>query len=335
MQLRSLFAAVSLALSCAASAAQAQTVVRFSSFEPPNAFVTAGVLVPWAERVNAASNGTLNVQMFAGATLGGGPAGQLSLLDSGVADIAFILPGFTPGVFPGMEITELPFTLPDSQEVASAAMWRLFQDGLLEGRFDKYKVVMVGAGGQSMLVTNGIKSIAELKGQKLSVTGAIKGAALEALGAITVGGIAPGSLTSSIDRGLIRGLSAPWSVIESFKLQEVTGTYVEVPLGHNGVLVLMNKAKYDSLPEAARKAIDDNSGEVLSRDFGVKSVEKGKAARENAVRAKQTIITPTGADRQAWADLAEKPALNVFLAKSPNNQKALDALRKHLKDVAP
>ena len=85
-----------LAVCAAASAAKAQEQLRFASFEPPVAFVTSQVMAPWAEEVSAASNGTLDIQMFAGGTLGRDPSTQFSLVENGVADIAFIVPGYTP-----------------------------------------------------------------------------------------------------------------------------------------------------------------------------------------------------------------------------------------------
>ena len=60
-----------------ATASLAETTLRFTSFEPPVAFLTKNVFTPWAERVSAESNGTLNVQMFPRGTLGRSPAQQL------------------------------------------------------------------------------------------------------------------------------------------------------------------------------------------------------------------------------------------------------------------
>ncbi len=105
-----------------ASAAAQQVKLRFGSFEPPTAPITARVLTPWAKEVSAASGGTLEIEMFAGGTLGRAPAQQIKLLQDGVADVVWTAPAFTPGRFGGYDVVEVPFLIRNVRE-GGLALW--------------------------------------------------------------------------------------------------------------------------------------------------------------------------------------------------------------------
>ena len=69
---------------------------------------TVIVYKAWAEAVNAAANGTIQVDVFPNGALGRNLAQQAQLIDSGVEDIGFVVPGITPGRFPDNVVLELP-----------------------------------------------------------------------------------------------------------------------------------------------------------------------------------------------------------------------------------
>jgi len=69
-------------------------------------------------------------------------------------------------------------------------------------------------------------------------------------------------------RGLVSAVMTGWSAVLPFKLQDVVQQHLNVALGHIVGLIMMNKGAYAALPEAARKAIDADSGESFSRRMG-------------------------------------------------------------------
>ena len=57
-----------------AGAALAQEVtLRMHQFLPPQANVPANVLIPWAKKVEEASNGRIKIEVFSAMALGGTP----------------------------------------------------------------------------------------------------------------------------------------------------------------------------------------------------------------------------------------------------------------------
>ena len=100
------------------------TKLKFTSFEAATGSITSNVLVPLARAASAASNGTLQIDMYAGGTLGRNPLQQLKLVTDGVADLAWVVLPYTPGRFDDTEVVGLPFVTTQATE-ASIALHRL------------------------------------------------------------------------------------------------------------------------------------------------------------------------------------------------------------------
>lgn len=110
-----------------ASAAFAQEItLKIHHFLPATAIQQAAMIQPWCDRVAKDSAGRLKCQIFPMMQLGGTPAQLIDQARDGAVDIVFVLPGYTAGRFPAMEVFELPF-LNTSAEATSKAAWEFFQ----------------------------------------------------------------------------------------------------------------------------------------------------------------------------------------------------------------
>lgn len=326
--------AIVVAAGCAAFfnlvAAHAETL-RFSSFEPPNAYITAEILTPWAKEVSEASGGEINIQVFPGGTLGRDPAQQVQLVEHGVADIAWVIPGYTPGRFNEGTVGELPFLVKNSAS-GSIAMWKLYEQGLLKGDYDKFKMLCICASSPNFIgATKPIRAPGDMKDLKMRAPGPTMLSAIGALGAVPVGGITAPTLAEAMSRDLIQGTFLQWGVVESFRLGEVASFYNEVPLGATPMLVLMNKEKYEHLSPKAKAAIDKYSGLAFSERFG-KSFDGYmiEAKKRTAEKFKPEIFTPDEAQMAEWQG-AVKVATSDWIAKTPDGQKIYDAFAAALK----
>ncbi len=105
-------AALLAALGLSATSVAAQEVtLRMHQFLPPQANVPTHILDVWADGVEEASGGRIEIQRFPAMQLGGAPPELYDQAVDGVADIIWTLPGYTPGRFPQAEVFELPFML--------------------------------------------------------------------------------------------------------------------------------------------------------------------------------------------------------------------------------
>lgn len=313
--------------------ASAETL-RLSSFEPPAAYITSKIITPWAEDVTAASKGELEIEVFAGGTLGRSPAQQLKLVEDGVADIAWVIPGYTPGRFDVGTVGELPFLVQDATS-GSAAMWSMYEQGYFTGDYDKFKLLCVCVSSPAFIgATKEVNVPADVEGLKMRAPGPTQLKVLEALGAVPIGGITATTVAESLSRGLIGGSLLEFSASETFSMDEVVTHYNTVTLGATPMLILMNKERYEGLSDAAKAAIDQYAGESFSKRFGSMFDEYVSAARERIVEQySPTIVDPDEALSEAWKT-AVAPATTAWIDGRENGQEIYDAFTRALADNA-
>ena len=322
--------AVAAVLALASVSVLAQPVtLKLASFEPPQAPITGAVLTPWAKEVSADSGGTLKIDIFPGGTLGRNPLQQLKLVQDGVADITWTVPGYTPGRFDDTQVAELPFLVNDATS-GSAAMTRLHQQGLLRG-FDDIKLLLIGTVPANHIHSRDpVKSLADLKGKKIRAGSSQIAKLVEALGAVPVQLGAP-QVAESLARGVIDASLNEWNFVATFKVDEVVRHHVAVPMGTVAVMVPMMKAKYDALPPQAKAALDKHSGEALAKRFGAVVDKTNEATRERVMKSgKNTVLLLSQAEQDAWRK-AVQPVTDGWRKAAPQNEKIYQAFTAALR----
>lgn len=322
------------ALAALVMPAFAQDNLRFASFEPPFGFVTANVLTPWAEEVSSASNDTLKIDIFAGGTLGRDPTTQLQLVLDGVADLALIAPAYTPGRFDQTPLVEVPFLVPSS-EVGSVAAARMVDLGIWSGGgFDDVEVLGVFVTPPAHYASmSRVASLDDVKGQNIRATGAIKTRVIEALGGVPVGGIAAPKIAESMSRGVLDATPNEFTGLQIFRVLDLNTHHFEVPLGSSVLMIIMNKAKYDSLSDDAKAAIDGLDGEAFSRRFGSLMDANEASIRAASIAAdNNTVVTPDAAEIQRWKDAVD-PASQSWIDEAEGRQALYDAFAAEVADL--
>lgn len=302
----------------AASAASPITL-RFSSFEPPQAFITSKILAPRAKRVATDSKDTLKIEMYAGGTIGRDPASQTTLVMNGVADIARIVPGYTPGRSDAVTAVELPFILL-SAYAGSVANWRMYEDGYWKGGgFDEIKPSCVCSAAPALITTTySASKLADIKGHKFRAAGPVSLNVIKALGAVPVGGITGPQLAESLARGLVDGTLNEWNALQTFRVLDVAKYHIVLPLGGLSLMVIMNKQKYAGLPPAAKAAIDKNSGEAFAKVFGdAFDQNNADVLAATLKRRDHTVVFVKGDQQRPWR-AAVKPDCAQWEKSAPN-----------------
>lgn len=250
--------------------AQAQeTVLRLSNWLPPSHPIVKDMMVPWAEQLKEATEGRVEVQIL-DAPLGPPPA-HFDLAANGIADLTFGVHSYTPGRFSLTEIAELPF-LADSAESLSVAFQRVFESDLASAEEHRgTKVLGVFTHGPGMLFTNGrpVTPLEGLKGSKIRVAGKITNQLAEGLGLVSIQAPAPQSY-EILSGGIADGIFFPVESIPFFKLESLVDTALRAPGGLYNVsfFFVMNQAKFDSLSDEDKAAIEEISGEAFARMAG-------------------------------------------------------------------
>jgi TRAP-type C4-dicarboxylate transport system substrate-binding protein len=287
-------------LSLAPADAQDKPIeLKFSSWVSTGHGHHRTVMAPWAKMVEEKSGGRLKVTIFPGATLGKA-ADHFDLVKNGIADAAFIAPGYTPGRFPLISVAELPFLFKTSRG-GSQAVWSL-ADKYYTKEFGEVKLlwIWVHPPGQFHLGRKPVRVMEDLAGLKIRAATPMTAEMVKALGATPVSVAAPETY-SALERGVVDGTIFPWEAIAGFKLAEVLRFHTVVNLYVAPLVTIMNQKKYDSLPPDLRKVIDDLSGAWGAEFTGTnwdRNEEEGIAA---AKKAGATIYTVPAEERQRWA----------------------------------
>lgn len=328
--IRSLVAVAVVAFS-AGTAAQTATL-KFASFEPPQAPITGGVFIPWAEEVSKASGGTLKIDVFPGGVLGRNPLQQLKLVQDGVADLTWTVPGYTPGRFDDTEVVELPFLVTTATN-GSLAMTRLHAKGMLGG-FDDLKLLLIGTvPANNIHSRTPLRTLADLKGKRLRVGSSQISKAAEAVGAVPVQ-LGATQVAESLARGVIDGSLNEWNFVATFKIDEVVSHHLVVPMGTVAVMVPMMKARYEGLPPQARAALDKYSGEALARRFGAVVDKANDGTRERVAQSgKNTVVVLPAAEQQAWRKATDGVS-DAWRKARPRNEQLYQAMSAELAALA-
>ncbi len=287
-------AAAALALGLLPSTALAQEVtLRLHQFLPAPATVPKHILKPWAAAVEERAGGKLKIEHFDSMALGGKPPGLMDQAIDGVADIVMTVVGYTPGRFPKTEVFELPFMM-TNPVATSKAFQSLVETDLQDGEYKDVKVLGAWVHGPGVIHTaTGVSKLEDLEGLKMRGPTRVINDMLQELGAIPVGLPLP-AIPEALSKGVVSGTVIPWEVTPAIKLSELVTHHTEF-VGDEAfytatIVLVMNKAKYDSLPDDVRAAIDAESGQKLSEMAATVMWAKDAPGRAIADEAGNTII---------------------------------------------
>ena len=287
-------AALAATLALTATGAFAQEVtLRFQHFVSPNSANPKYFIEPWAEKVEAESNGRIKVEIYPLMQLGGKAQSQYDLIRDGVIDGGWVIPGYQPGRFPEAEALELPFMVTKSAEEASIAAWTYTQQHLMDDFSDVHLFAAHMHGpGIVHKKDDPITEISDFAGLKLRGPSRPATLLLEKLGATPVGMPVP-AFPEALARGVVDGGVITWEMSPSLKLDELTDSHTDVA-GDKSLYNLffiwaMNKDSYARLPDDLKAVIDANSGLMASAWAG-RAHDTGDAwGREEMAKAGNVI----------------------------------------------
>lgn len=303
--------AAAMAAPAIITGAKAQSVItlRFHTFVPAMSNVYSRVITPWMEKIEKESGRRLKFQGFPSMQMGGAPSQLYDQARDGVVDVIWSLAGYTPGRFPRSEAFELPFFTYDAQG-SSRAAWEYIAS-YASDEFREVKLLACHTHGLNVLHMKSklITKAADLRGQK--VRGPTRKATqiLSAVGAIPVGMPLP-AIPDALSKGVIEGAIIPWDTVPSAKLDELTKFHTEFPKGMQGFnnsfqFLVMNKARYDSLPADLKKVIDQNSGADVSAMYGREIEAKDPMVRAAALEHGHTVHVMGMAEAEEFRRLTD------------------------------
>ncbi|NNF90007.1 MAG: TRAP transporter substrate-binding protein [Boseongicola sp.] len=263
------FLSIAVAATVLGGPATAQEVtLRFQHFISPKGAIPAHFGAPWAEKIEAESDGRIKVEIYPAMQLGGTPPMVYDQIRDNVIDGGWAIPGYNPGRFPGTEVFELPFISSNNAEVTSKAVYD-FYEKYLQDDFADIKLIAIHVHGPGAFHTKDVQidSVDDFAGLKLRAPTRVASLTLEALGATPVGMPVP-QLPESISKGVVDGGVIPFEIVAPLKIHELATSHTVVGGDralYNTVFIWgMNKGVYDGLPDDLKAVIDANSGAMAA-----------------------------------------------------------------------
>jgi len=243
-----------LAAAGAAHAADKTVELKLSFWVPP-----AHPLVPsfkaWADDIEKASGGTIKSTVFPSEQLGKA-FDHYDMARDGIADFAYVNPGYQPGRFPVIAAGELPFLMSNAKggSLAFDAWYRKYAAAEMKdvhfcvafvhdpGTFHSNKKILVPA---------------DLQGLKIRPADATIASYMTLLGATNVQASAP-EVRDVLARHVADAVTFPWGSVILFGIDKVVKYHMDAALYVTTFVWVMNKEKYDAMSPAQKKVIDDH-----------------------------------------------------------------------------
>lgn len=334
MLLRFVFAVLASILMLDMPRSQAQDVtLTFSHFLGPKSFFQVDVAEPFAQEIEAKTGGRVKVRIFNGADPQGKVTEQANQVKSGAVDIALGLRGAEGDKFPGSSVIELPFLVPDALR-GSRALWALYQDGTLADEYKDYKVLALFVHNPGLIHTSGKRVLtpADMKGLRLRSPNRTVSAALDHLGAVPVL-LQVNDVMAAVKENKIDGIVTNWgNPLQGFN--DHMKNHTDTQFYTSAFFIVMNRARFESLPKDVQSAIDSMSGDVWSAKFGPLWEKWDKPVRDGAAAPGHEVIVPDPATMALWRD-ALRPVTDTYLTDLsktfPGARQAYDKLSARLR----
>src|SRR3954454_2775426 len=294
--------AICAALALGTPAVQAQdkaVTMKLSSWVPAQHPLNPS-LQAWADDIKKASNGTINATLFPSEQLGKA-FDHYDMARDGIADAAYVNPGYQPGRFPIFAAASLPFQAANAKG-GSAAVDAWYRAYVAKEMKDvQFCFAFVHDPG-SLHSRKKVVAPADVKGMKVRPATSTIAQMVTALGGTNVQSSAP-EARDMLERGVADAITFPWGSLSLFGIDKVVTYHIDVPLYVTPFVWAMNADKYNAMSAAQKKVIDDHctsewAEKVGSAWAGFEIAGRGKIAAE----AGHEVYKLTPDQMKAWRD---------------------------------
>jgi TRAP-type C4-dicarboxylate transport system substrate-binding protein len=313
----------------AAAAEPIKLKMAYFSSDRTTTFLAA--VKPFVDSVNAEAAGLAQIDVSLSGILGKNPTQQLQLVLDGTADLAFVVPGYTPEHFPDNEVIELPGLFRNMRE-AALVYTGLIAANALRGYDDLFVVGAFAAEPETIHTRLPAASLEGLAGMRIRVNNPIQGAALAGLGMVPVE--MPINQTSgAISSGNLGGAMVGPAPLIEFGISRVTSNHYLLAVSASPLLVVMNRKRFEGLPEQVREIIRKFSGEWAAERY----IEIYRGENEEALESlkhdpNRTVVVPSPIDL-ARAIAVFKAEVDTWSATDPHHRQLLAAAESELTKI--
>lgn len=329
---RSLAAVVWVPIAILAGAARAEPVtLKAAFFSSERSTLYRATMAPFIDAVNTNGAGLVNIVAYTGGILGRDMAQQPQVVRTGIADIGYIVPGYTRDLFPDNAVVELPGVFRNAHE-ATLTYTRLIARGKLRGYED---FVVIGAyvtQPESFHSLAPISNLEDIKGKRIRVNNPMAATVLESLGALPVplgvNQIATAMADRTIDAALI-----PMTPLSDYGVKRIALHHYLLGTSGAPLAVVMNRKKFESLSEPARALLLRYAGEwAAARFVEVYDGSDQAILAQLTTEPNRKVIHPSAEDRSR-ASAAFDAVITKWVSEDNRNIVLLKSLQAELAGI--
>jgi TRAP-type C4-dicarboxylate transport system substrate-binding protein len=297
----------------ASRSALAQTAeLKLSHFLPPNHTFHKAMML-WSDDLEKQSGGRLKLRIYPAGQLGGGPNRQFDAARNGVVDIAISLHGATPGRYNMTELASLPFVSPSTGNTSASASRRLSELAPdLAKEHEGLRILWMAVTPPLMFHSKApIRSIADFKGKRIRYAGVQFKNIIDSLGAVPLL-VPPQETQDGLAKGIIDAATFPYEGAASFDIATVAKYTLEPGVSSATFALVMNPAKYASLPDDFRALLDKTTGPEAAAKFGA-TWDEAERDGKTAMLAKGTQVSTLAKDQLDEMKATFKPQIEAAI----------------------
>lgn len=311
-----------LAVLCAPLPTVAEPIkLKLAFFSSDRSALYTVMIKPFVDAVNAETKALINIEVFFGGALGDSQAKQAQLVADGVADLAYVVPGYTPERFTDTAVIQMPGLFRDSRE-ATQVYSHLVAANALKG-YDEFVVIGAFASEPESLHSNRpVATLADFRGLKIRTNNPAEAATLEKLGARPI--VMPTNhISEAMTSGRLDASLLPTTILFEFGVARVASHHYLLLSGVAPLTLIMNRKKFESLPAGAQEVIAKYSGDWTASRYSEWSsrVDAEIIAKLNA-DPRRKVVFPSRSDLD-HARTVYKSVIEEWVAQSPRNRELL------------
>lgn len=284
---RAIRAAFGLACSAlamgAVTGAQATELV-YGTHVPSTHSTADTIIAPWIDAVKEATGGDYEITMQWGGAVAKNAAIPGAIKD-GLIDMGLMPDVYSPAEFPSsVVITSIALPGEDIRVMTGvAAEARLLDCPSCVEEYAETDTVLLSASSiapQYLMCVEPVESLADLAGKKVRASGSTA-RVMAALGATPVA-LQFTDAYEALERGQVDCSTGVETFMKDYSWWDSAKYVLDLPLGtYHGVLILMNKHKYEAMPLEDRKGFDGTLAKMTA-DYAFVYTDETEAARAQA-----------------------------------------------------
>lgn len=274
--------------------------LKFAMAVPPGHYTATQGAQFFMDRAKELSDGKIEFEWYPGEQLGKAKD-MLSLVQTGVTDIADVVPSYVSDKLPLTSVAELPGQTETSCE-GTRILYEITRPDAILGKEDygnqKVTVLMSATLAPYKILTahNAVNTLDDMKGLKIRSSGGASDNTIRSLGAVGVRLSGP-EINEALARKTVDGAMYPYMSLKPFGIESIRYSVMGVSVGTLSTSFVMNTQKLNSLPEEIQQVLLQ-----AGKEAGINYCEYMDNTETGQIESSTTIeaITLSDAEVKRW-----------------------------------